>query len=294
MNKKTKTDFLSMGFFLWFIIGFVICFKVLTPFANDKTLAFLITLVLYAFSIAVAISPIGEQIFRWITRVRPLANKRERDRLLPLWDEVYARAREQRPNLTENIQFFITDDVAPNAFAVGRKTVCVTSGLMNTCTDEEIKGILGHEAAHIANGDTMGLLIATVGNAVLGLVFLLARILIWIMSTLADNFLPGTGNILKGIANMLNILIAFSLFMGFLAAMKTSRVREFEADRFSAQLGYGEHLISALDKLEHMGGGSNKLGVLEAMKRTHPPTPVRIGEIENEMETMYADEVALE
>jgi heat shock protein HtpX len=51
----------------------------------------------------------------------------------------------------------IYDDNTPNAFATGASAnsslVAVSSGLVDAMNTEEIKGVIGHEMAHILNGD---------------------------------------------------------------------------------------------------------------------------------------------
>ena len=41
------------------------------------------------------------------------------------------------------------EDSAPNAFAIGRKTICVTDGILNL-SDSEIMAVLAHELGHPA------------------------------------------------------------------------------------------------------------------------------------------------
>ena len=89
--------------------------------------------------------------------------QRQRDELIetgtftsrfePIFREVYTKAKKANPELPDNIKMFISDSKEPNAFATGRKTICVTKGLLNY-TDEQIKGVLAHEFGHLAHKDT--------------------------------------------------------------------------------------------------------------------------------------------
>ena len=51
-----------------------------------------------------------------------------------------------------------------NAFALGRNTIVVTRGIMSALSDEEIKGVLAHEFAHIVNKDTQIAMLVTVAT----------------------------------------------------------------------------------------------------------------------------------
>ncbi|MEF8850858.1 MAG: M48 family metalloprotease, partial [Haloarculaceae archaeon] len=59
----------------------------------------------------------------------------------------------------------VADTRTPNAFATGRSkkssTVCVTTGLLNSLTQEELEGVIAHELAHVKNRDVMVMTIAS-------------------------------------------------------------------------------------------------------------------------------------
>ncbi len=112
----------------------------------------------YAISLCIALSPIGEWILRLQTGCKDLTIS-DRERLEPLFNEVYQKAKAVNPELPDDIKMFISEDEHPNAFATGRKTVCVTRGLLSY-TDEQIKGVLVHEFGHLAHKDTDAILVS--------------------------------------------------------------------------------------------------------------------------------------
>lgn len=57
--------------------------------------SFLIVFVVYAVSLIIGFSPLGEKFLRLLNRVRPLETKRETEYLQPLFEEVYERAKEK-------------------------------------------------------------------------------------------------------------------------------------------------------------------------------------------------------
>ncbi len=184
----------------------------------------------------------------------------------------------------------------PNAFATGwnknNALVAVSSGLIDNMNEEELNGVLGHELAHIANGDmvTMTLIQGVVNTFVI----FFARIAAFMVSQFFrgndEEDSPMTGFAYYGIA------IVFEILFGILASiivMWFSRRREFKADQGAAdQLG-PRYMINALRKLELLSGapvdtrgksfspmkisGSNQFFALFA---SHPPLNKRIEKLQ--------------
>jgi heat shock protein HtpX len=112
---------------------------------------------LYVVSLIVAFSPVAEKIMRLFNNVRPLEMKEEKDFLLPIFNEVLDKAKEQNPEefADSNIELFIIDSMSVNACAIGKNTIAVTKGAMKTFSADELRGIFAHEIAHILNRDTI-------------------------------------------------------------------------------------------------------------------------------------------
>ena len=129
---------------LWFLFNFSLVWFLLG--ANSQS--FGITFLIYAVSITIALCPIGELILRIVEGARKIQTKEEKDYLLPLFDEVYENAKKENSKLSDGIKLYITDDMFPNAFAMGRKTIAVTKGAIETFNQEELKGVIAHEFGH--------------------------------------------------------------------------------------------------------------------------------------------------
>lgn len=136
-----------------------------------------------------------------------------------------------------------------NAFATGATRnsalIAVSSGLLNRMRGEEIKAVLGHEMAHIANGDmvTMTLLQGIV-NA---FVMFLARVLGFLLSGIGRN----RNNSSYFSYYMFVYLFEFAfMILGSIPLAAFSRFREFRADKGSSDLVGKEKMIDALKALK--------------------------------------------
>jgi heat shock protein HtpX len=176
----------------------------------------------------------------------------------------------------------------PNAFATGAfkdsALVAVSTGLLQGMTKEEVEAVLGHEVAHIANGDmvTMTLIQGVVNTFV---VFLSRVVGYFVDAALRRN----NDNSGPGIGYMVTVLVCQIVF-GIGASMIVawfSRHREFRADAGSAKLlGGPQPMINALARLGGISsvglpqsmaamGISDKPGFMELFS-THPPMEQRI------------------
>ncbi|TDK68374.1 protease HtpX [Sapientia aquatica] len=182
---------------------------------------------------------------------------------------------------------------APNAFATGAfkdsALVAVSTGLLENMTREEVEAVLGHEVAHVANGDmiTMTLIQGVVNTFVV----FLARVVGYAVD---QAFFKKNDDDRPGIGYMLTVLVCEILF-GFAASIIVcwfSRQREFRADAGSAKLlGNGQPMINALSRLGGLvpgelpksmaaSGISDKAGIAELFS-THPPMEQRIAALRN-------------
>jgi heat shock protein HtpX len=175
----------------------------------------------------------------------------------------------------------------PNAFATGAfrndALVAVSSGLLQNMTREEVEAVLGHEVAHIANGDmvTMTLLQGVVNTFVV----FLSRVVGYVV----DRAISRNSNDAPGIGYMITVIVCQIVF-GIMAQMIVawfSRHREFRADAGAAQLmGNRQPMINALTRLGSMHEsalpqsvaalGINKSGGFMEMFSSHPPIEQRI------------------
>ena len=181
---------------------------------------------------------------------------------------------------------------APNAFATGAfknsALVAVSTGLLQGMTQEEIEAVLGHEIAHIANGDMVTMtLIQGVMNT---FVVFLSRVIGYAV----DSFLRkgSDSNSGPGIGYYVSTIV-LDIVLGFAAAIVVawfSRHREFRADAGAARLmGKKQPMINALARLGGMVPGElpkavQTLGITGGIGKlfsTHPPIEERIAALQS-------------
>ncbi len=211
--------------------------------------------------------------------------------------QLYAIVRElcQKANLPMPRVYLIPTQT-PNAFATGRNpqhaAVAVTEGILQLLSWEELKGVLGHELAHVKHRD---ILIQSVAATVAGAIVMLARIgqFALIFGGLGgdenDNPLGAIGAIL---------LLILAPLAAFLIQMAISRSREYYADEDGARFcGQPLYLANALRKLaygvqaapmEDANPATAHMFIVNPLKgegifslfSTHPPIGKRIERLE--------------
>ena len=236
-------------------------------------------IVAYVMSLAIALSPIGEAILRLQLGCKTIQREDHLSRLMPLFTEVYNKAKQLDPNLPEDIKLYINKDSNRNAFATGRKTICLTRGILDS-SDEEIKGILAHEFGHLSNKDTDLILLITIGNLFATTFFLFYRWTFLIIGFFVGIFYRSwTALIISFFVDVILVaLMSLWTKLGTMLVMHSSRQNEFEADNFAYKLGYGAPLINILESL----GDEEiyKKGIFATLIASHPDPDERIGMIQ--------------
>jgi heat shock protein HtpX len=240
--------------------------------------SFGITLLAYAISVSIALSPLGEAILRFIEGARRPATKQEKDYLLSLYDEVYESAKEVNKNLSPNIKLFVSDKMFINAFAVGKKTICLTRGAIESFSTEELKGVMAHELGHIARGDTIALLLNVVGNGIFTLIIFGLRLIIGVVN-IFRNISPYLKFLTILTKLIIDLMVIIFLFIGEIILSIDSRKSEYQADMFAHKIGYGSELTKALYLLQSAPIPSDTK-LLDRLRQRHPHLAYRIEKLE--------------
>ena len=176
-----------------------------------------------------------------------------------------------------------------NAFATGptksRALVAVSAGLLERMDRQAVEGVLGHEIAHVANGDMVTMtLVQGVINA---LVMFLARVIAFF---LANRGRSDDSSAAPSYFIIFILEIALSA-LGMIAVAAFSRYREYRADAGGAELAGRQKMIGALEALQRASGlvdltGKESLATLKisgkrkfSLFATHPPLDERIARL---------------
>ncbi|QOS89022.1 M48 family metalloprotease [Peribacillus sp. JNUCC41] len=296
----------KVGVILYLLLNIGLLYIVFSQ--NDSPVRTIVTvIVLYFLSLCIALSPIGESILRFQTGAKKIKRKDLRDKLEPLFNEVYEKARLKDPSLPNDVRLYIANDISENAFAVGRKTICLFKGLLSL-PEEEIQAIIAHEFGHLSHKDTDINLVVYVGNIFINVIMFFVRIVLTIflfifefpLRLLLGMFEDKTPRIERTITYgdadekrprftwsgaIVDFLWSLWTWLGVLFIRSSTRQSEYHADLFAYELGYGEELASALDRIQVY---IPEQGFLKAMYATHPSMDDRIAKLQ-ELGSEYTD-----
>jgi heat shock protein HtpX len=200
----------------------------------------------------------------------------------------------QKAGLTTMPEVGIYQSPEINAFATGptrsRALVAVSTGLLQRMNRSEMEGVIGHEVAHVANGDMVTMtLIQGVVNA---FVMFLARAIAIAISQANRREGEGSTHMNYMIVFLLEIVLGF---FGMMVVAWFSRYREYRADAGGARVAGKEKMIGALASLNRFYGvnsqmedkpsiatlkiSGKKSGFMHLFS-THPPLEERIARLQ--------------
>lgn len=201
------------GFYI--AIAFVLIMNVVTYFFSDK-------------------------LVLWMYKAKE-AKEKDNPKLFKIIREVTGLAKIPMPKV------YLIPSASPNAFATGRSpkhsAVAVTDGIMNLLTEDELKGVIAHEIAHIKNRD---ILIQTIAATIAGVISYIASMAQW-----AAIFGIGGDDEDGGSFLSLILIAILAPLIALILQLAISRSREYMADETGAKtIHNAKSLASALEKLE--------------------------------------------
>lgn len=268
--------FSNIGTLLFFTLNFLFIFLAAGTSEN-----ILIVLLLYCITVSVSLSPFGEWTICFLAGAEEIKRHDIQLRIIPLLQFVLDKSQSSSSYPVRSVHLKIVHDPAPNAFAIGRHTICVTDGLLKL-SDDLILGVLAHEVGHLAYGHTVLHLLIGGGNILItGFIFLL-KLGLGIMTAMLGLFSIGFRDKYMGIltaiigglsAALLWVWVKFcKLFL-----MWSMRQNEFAADEFAAKIGFGLELATCLDN--HFCDIPRN-GFFRALYNSHPYIDDRIATLQ--------------
>jgi len=247
---------------------------------------------MYAFGIALVMNVVSywfsSKIVLAMYRARPLFRE-EAPGVYAVVEELAAEAGIPVPKL------YLIPQSAANAFATGRNpknaVVCVTGGILNMLTRDELKGVLAHELAHVKNRD---ILIMTIAAVIAGAIMMLADMVRW--GAMFGGYSRDRERAGSNVFALLAVAIVAPL-AAMLIQMAISRSREYAADAGGASFSHDPNaLANALRKLQSASKVSRldaspqtahlfivnplSAGTFVTLFSTHPPIEERIKRLE--------------
>ena len=269
-------------------INAVVVDIILENYIEDARLSFLVSFVIVLAFSCLFLTPAGT----WLMRVQNKLQKPSemyRQRVDPIFYDVYERAKKRTPGLPEDIQWFILADDSLNALAVGRHTIGVHVGLLEHCTDDEIAAVLAHEFGHIAHWDTISTILTVESNffiiyakkifvfAIKVIFTILGYILFFVdeedffsvLFTYAGKFL----------AWIFNGYLSIIYYICIIPSYAARRKQEYAADKYAAELRIRKPLIAFLSRFPSPPL-SFSLSIVQMLYGTHPSNAKRIARLE--------------
>jgi heat shock protein HtpX len=204
------------------------------------------------FAVLIGIAGIGFAVYQWYSsdkvamramRAREVSPQ-EAPELHGMIDRLCALADMPKPRVG------IADTHVPNAFATGRSpdraVVCVTTGILQTLTTEELEGVLAHELSHVAHRDVLVMTVASSAGIAAGMLTQGAQYGAFFGGGRRDN--NNSGGLPIWLVVLIVSLIVYAV--SFVLLKLLSRYREMSADRAGAYLTMKpQALASALQKI---------------------------------------------
>ncbi|MCD8361496.1 MAG: M48 family metalloprotease [Lachnospiraceae bacterium] len=269
--------FSNLGTVLFFVLNILLITAVFGTSGNVAEL-----IIIYFVTVAISLSPIGEACLAAFAGAKNIKRTDIQLRVIPLVQYVLDKAKTSTSLAPAKVKVMIVHDSAPNAFAIGRQTLCITDGLL-ALPDDMMLGILAHEIGHLAYQHTVIQLLIGGGNIFISGCLALIKITCWVFSAIMGLFAFGFRSRLIAIATALFAGISTALtwlWVKFcmLFLMWSMRQNEYLADEFAYKIGFGLELATALDK--HISDVPND-GFFRALYDTHPCNDDRVAALQN-------------
>lgn len=272
--------FSNLGTLIFFLLNISLILALFCPYGvTFESAAPLI--VCYFLTVLISLSPAGEWTLAALANAKEIQRKDIKICLIPLLEIVFEQAKQKTPSMVDSIRLKIIRDQSPNAFAIGRKTICVTDGLLNL-SDEDIIAVFAHELGHIAYRHSAVQLLIGGGNLFISGFLLLLKWTYWVMtgaiSLLAISTRRFSGGILIAVIGGLSS-VSLWLWTKFCMIFLSWSMRqnEFVADEYAYDLGFGNDLARVLDN-QICSVPEN--GLLKALYSTHPHSDDRVARLQ--------------
>ncbi|EWH22680.1 zinc metalloprotease HtpX [Bacillus haynesii] len=291
--RKSKFNYAYLG---WAMLTVLISIYILQSiFSAGYITTALYIIIIFSFVFFMNYGWLGDWRNRIRLGLRRPATSYEKNYLSEINYEVYTGVQRQYPKLKKAEIFLVNDDTV-NAFALGFKTIGLTTAAISSLTKEELKAVIAHEYAHLANKDTLYLILFNTSFTILSIGlfpfyiigFFIAIILGVVEGLLGSSDTSMSSGLVKLFFKTINWFYLQYYRTGFYIVNFGSRDFEYRADEIAAKAGYADGLLSFFYKIEQENADARK-GFLALLASTHPYTSYRIENIEKFMSAASED-----
>ncbi|WP_340640037.1 M48 family metalloprotease [Bacillus atrophaeus] len=284
--RKSNSNYLYIVWSGLTVLISIMIFRKIFPMALFPTV--LLFLSIYGLLLFMNYGIFGDWRNRLRMGLRRPATSGEKEYLGRLNDEVYLNVKRHYPHV-KKADIFLINEKGINAFALGFKTIGLTTMALTDLTDGELKAVLAHEYAHLAFKDTFHFILFNSSFAILSIALVPLYVLgffVCFILAFFEGFLSGgsSASLSEGLLNMFIRLVRWGYItyyrMGLYFVNIGSRDFEYRADEVAAKAGYGEELLSFFYRLERESLDVRK-GFFALLASTHPYTAYRIENIES-------------
>lgn len=254
-------------------------------FGMLPTQSLIISTLVYGITVLIMISPVGEVIVRLFCGAKTIERRDWQNKLNIVMQSIKTSAESRNISIPEEIKIFYISSPIPNCFSIG-KSICLSSALLDSDISV-IKGCVAHETAHLVSHDSVASLLVNIGN--LPMMAILA--LLQGLSSINRFTSMFNRSIIIGLIHFFVAAILFvpriilRVFLGITRLIMSvgSRQKEFEADRFAVEMGFGRELRHALLQTDFESQTETR-GLWQNLISAHPSVHERVGIIDRLME----------
>ncbi len=270
----------NIGTFIFFALNYALILAAFYPYSLTPT-GIMVLLAIYIATIAISLSPIGEWVLSVFAGAKEIKRRDVQIKLIPLLELVYGKAKIESPNMVASIHLKIIPGDEVNAYALGRRTICVTEGLLNA-PDEMIMGVFAHEIGHLANRHSEIQLLIGGANILVSSFLLILKLIAWTITGIFGLVAIGSRRFTTGcLIGIFGSIATLSVFLWtkfcMMFLMWSARSNEFVADEFAYKIGFGNQLAWVLDNLMDCAPKNSFLKVLYS---SHPRNDERIARLQ--------------
>lgn len=130
--------FSNLGTLMFFLLNICLILALFCP--NGETFEVAASLVVcYIITALISLSPVGEWTLAALAGAKEIQRKDIKIRLIPLLEIVFEQAKQRTPAMVNSIRLKIIHDQSPNAFAIGRHSICVIAArILELCKERGI------------------------------------------------------------------------------------------------------------------------------------------------------------